>query len=107
MDADIKYASLRGHLSGERPDLAALVRREEPRRPKSRGDWESVMTHGFRGALKAGGKKNNRRLTSPGFFGDGALRFQAIAEVDFERASARDLTDLVDCTLEYLSSRQP
>ncbi|MDQ2845847.1 MAG: hypothetical protein M3Y77_05755 [Actinomycetota bacterium] len=107
MGADIEYASLRSHLSENRTDLAALVRRDSPSRPRSKGDWESVMTHGFRGALLTSGTKNSRRLTSPDFFGDGALRFQAIAEVDFERASARDLTELIECTLEYLSSRQP
>jgi len=107
MNADIECASLKGHLSKERTNLAALIRRDNPSRPKPRGDWERVMAHGFKGAPLTGGKKNNRRLTSPNFFGDGALRFQAMADVDFERASARDLTNLIDCTLEYLSSRQP
>ena len=35
------------------------------------------------------------------------VRFQVIADIDFERASAPDLTDLIDFTLIYLSSRQP
>ncbi len=65
------------------------------------------MAHGFKGAPLTNRRKNNRRLTSPDFFGDGALRFQAIADIDFERSSARDLTNLIDCTLEYLSLRQP
>jgi hypothetical protein len=107
MSADIEFASLKSHLSKERADLAALIRRDNPSRPRPKGDWESVIAHGFRGAPLADGRRNNRRLTSPDFFGDGALRFQAIADIDFERASARDLTDLIDCTLEYLSSRQP
>ena len=37
----------------------------------------------------------------------GTQRRPAIADIDFERASARDLTNLIDCTLEYLSSREP
>lgn len=107
MDADLDYASLIGHVAEERPDLAELLRREKPSRPKAKGDWERVIAHGFKEAPLEGGHKNNRRLTSPAFYGDGALRFQAIAEIDFERASARDLTDLIDLTLAYLSSRQP
>lgn len=107
MDVEIEYVSLREHLSQVRPDLAELLRRDKPSRPKARGDWDQVVTHGFRGAPLANGKKNNRRATSPDFFGDGTLRFQAIAEVNFDRASARDLTDLIDSTLEYLSSNQP
>lgn len=107
MATDIEFTSLRSHLSESRPDLAELLRRDKPSRPKAKGDWERVMVHGFVGAPLEGGKKNNRRQTSPDFFGDGALRFQAIAEVDFVRASARDLADLIDATLGYLSSRQP
>lgn len=107
MDADIDYPSLRANLSEVRPDLAELMQRDKASRPKAKGDWEQVVVHGFRGAALASRKGNNRRLTSPDFFGDGALRFQAIAEIDFERASARDVADLIDSTLEYLSSRQP
>jgi hypothetical protein len=107
VDPNIEYASLRDHLAAEQPGLAGLLRRDKPSRPRARGDWEQVIVHGFEGAPLAGGKKNSRQRTSPDFYGDGALRFQAIAEIDFERASARDLTDLIDCTLSYLASRQP
>jgi len=100
MDTIIEYASLRDQLSTERPDLAKLLRRDKPSRPRAKGDWEQVVAHGF-------GKGNNRRLTSPDFFGDGALRFEAIADIDFGRASARDVTDLLDCVLNYLVARQP
>lgn len=107
MDTDIDYASLKGQIAEERPDLAEFLRREKPSRPNANGDWERVIVHGFKGSPLPDGRPNNRRRTSPAFYGDGALRFQAIAEVDFERASARDLTDLIDFTLTYLSSRQP
>jgi hypothetical protein len=66
-----------------------------------------VIVHGFEGAPLPTGKKNNRQRSSPDFFGDGALRFQAIVEIDFEQASAREATDLIDCTLSYLALRQP
>ena len=57
--------------------------------------------------LRATVKKNNRRQTTPGFYGDGALRFEATVGIDFEHASALDLIVLIDATLEYLSSNQP
>lgn len=66
-----------------------------------------MIVHGFKGAPLPNGRANNRRSTGPGFYGDGALRFQAIAEVDFGRASTPDLIELLDFTLMYLSSRQP
>lgn len=96
----LDYASLRDHLAAEHPELASLLRRKGPSRPPSRGEWEPVIVHGFAG-------KNNRNQTRPEFYGDGTLRFQAIAEVDFGEASAADLTDLLDCTLRYLASQQP
>lgn len=40
------------------------------------------------------------------FFGDGSLCFQATSDIDFARASARHLADLIDCTLDYLAARQ-
>lgn len=107
MDADIDFASLKTELDTTDPELASLLRRDKSSRPKPKGDWESVVVRGFSGAPLKGGAKNNRRRTTPGFFGDGALRFQAIAEIDFARASAQDLTDLIDVALTYLASRQP
>jgi hypothetical protein len=107
MSADIRFSALSDHLSESRVDLAALVQRGRQSRPRPRGDWEKVVRHGFAGAPLADGKKNSRQRTAPDFYGDGALRYQAIADVDFGRASARDLVDLIDCTLAYLTSRQP
>lgn len=66
-----------------------------------------VIVHGMKGVRLEGRKTNNRRTVTPGFFGDGVLRFQAIVDIDFERASALDLTDMLDETLSYLSSREP
>jgi hypothetical protein len=108
MDSHLDHASLDSHLRRRDPHLAALLHRDKPSRPKARGDWEQVIVHGFSRAPTsdaAGG--NNRRRTSPDFFGDGTLRFQAIADISFDKASAQDLTDLIDATLEYLASRQP
>lgn len=100
MHIDIDYPSLKAHITKERPDLGEFLKREKPCRPEAKGDWEHVIVHGFKG-------EENRKNTTPDFYGDGALRFQAIVDIDFERASAPDLTDLIDLTLKYLSSRQP
>lgn len=107
MESDIQFSALKEHLTGVTPSLAALLRRDTPSRPPAKGDWEKVIVHGFKGTVAPNGKKNTRRQTTPDFFGDGALRFQAIAEIDFNQAAALDLVDLIDSTLSYLSARQP
>lgn len=107
MDTVIDAAALKEHLAMERPDLAELLRREKRSRPRAKGDWEQVIVKGFAGSPLEGGRRNNRQRTTPGFYGDGTMRFQAISDVDFSRASAHDLTELIDLTLSYLSSRQP
>ncbi len=99
MNEEIDFVALQRHLADVRPELAARLSRDRPSRPKPAGDWERVITHG----LGSGG----RRRTNPGFYGDGALRFQAIAEIDFEHASASDVTQLIDATLTYLGEREP
>lgn len=108
MDAIINYNCLKDHLAEVQPDLIdLLVPKRGSGRPEAKGDWESVIKHGFKGSPLGNGKKNNRRQTTPGFYGDGALRFEAAVDVDFEHASALDLIGLLDTTLEYLSSNQP
>ncbi|WP_458111005.1 hypothetical protein M1D88_11405 [Arthrobacter sp. R1-13] len=107
MDTDIDFAGLHAHLTTVRPDLAVLLSRDKRSRPDAKGDWEQVIVHGMKAAPQQGRNTNNRRTITPAFFGDGVLRFQAIVDVDFDRASARDLIDLIDATLTYLSVREP
>lgn len=107
MAVSLEYVSLRDYIAGQDPELALLLSRTRASRPQARGDWESVIVHGFAGAPLEDGRKNNRNRTRPIFYGDGTLRFQAIVEIDFDKASARDLTDLLDYTLGYLAARQP
>ena len=107
MAGSLEYMSLRDHIAVAAPELASLLSRTRASRPAVRGDWENVIVHGFAGAPMVDGRKNNRNRTRPAFYGDGALRFQAIVEIDFDKASATDLTDLLDCTLRYLAARQP
>jgi hypothetical protein len=107
MDQYIDFVALKKYLEGANPRLAELISREGPSRPGPAGDWEQVIRHGFTGSRLEDGKKDNRRTTRPAFYGDGALRFQAIANIDFGRARAHDITDLLDETLTYLAAMQP
>lgn len=106
MNDAITFESLR---AGTGADLRwrKLLARKGSSRPKAKGDWERVIQHGVTGSPLDGGVRNTRSRTKTGFFGDGALRFQAIAEVDFTEASAPDLVDLIAGTLGYLSAHQP
>jgi hypothetical protein len=65
------------------------------------------MRHGFSGAPLANGKKNSRRATRPGFYGDRTLRLEALVDVDFQHASAVDVVDLIIATLDYLCASEP
>lgn len=98
MDESIHHSAVHAALVETRPDLAGALRREKASRPVARGDWEQVILHGLKGAPLESGARNNRRRTTPAFYGDGALRFQAISDIDFSAASAVDLVDLIDLT---------
>lgn len=107
MDSSIDVTGFVDHVTEVQPGLSPLLFLNGPGRPDPRGDWQRVIEHGFSGAPLPGGKRNTRRTTTPGFFGDGALRFQAKLGIDFERASAQDVTDVIVCALDYLSDHQP
>ena len=107
MDSHISFLALKEHLEDVDPRLAGLLERRKSSRLTAKGDWEQVVRHGFAGAALQDGKENNRRRTRPAFYGDGALRFQAMIHVDFGSACGQDIADLLDATLTYLAERQP
>jgi hypothetical protein len=107
MDSHIDFMALKCHLEVVNPRLAGLLGRKSKARPVAKGDWERVVRHGFTGTVLPSGKKNSRRVTHPGFYGDGALRFQAIVGIDFATAYGQDIADLLDATLTYLVEGQP
>lgn len=107
MDADIDFPGLQDQLNAVRPDIAAFLSRDTKSRPGARGDWEQVILHGMKNAPLDGRTTNSRKSITPDFFGDGTLRFQAMVDIDFGRASARDVTELLDATLDYLADREP
>lgn len=99
MDDRIDSEALKSHLEASNPELARLLNRKNSSRPDAKGDWEQVMRHGFAGAPLPDGKRNDRRQRHPAYFGDGTLRFRAIADIDFVSAGAQDIADLLDATL--------
>ncbi|MEV4954025.1 hypothetical protein [Paenarthrobacter nitroguajacolicus] len=106
LDSHISFLAFKEHLEDVDPRLG-LLECKKSSRLTAKGDWEHVVRHGFAGADLPDGKKNNRRRTRPAFYGDGALRFQAMIDVDFGSACGQDIEDLLDATLTYLAERQP
>ncbi|MBO0595557.1 hypothetical protein I2485_06160 [Nesterenkonia sp. E16_7] len=107
MEHAIDHHALHARLTQHRSDLGGALSRGKSSRPAARGDGEAVIVHGLKGAPMKDGRRNTRRRTTPAFYGDGALRFQAISDIDFSRVSAQDLVDLIDLTLSHLSSSEP
>lgn len=107
MEHNIDHKALHARLTQDRSDLGEALSRGKSSRPAARGDWEAVIVHGLKGSPVKDGGRNTRRRTTPAFYGDGALRFQAISDIDFSRVSAQDLVDLIDLTLNHLSSSEP
>lgn len=95
MDAANRLSTFKEHLTVKSPNRAVLLRRDSPSRPSAKGDWEQVISQGLKGTPSPSGKKNARRQTTPDFYGDRALRFQAIAEIDFGRPIVLDLMGLL------------
>jgi hypothetical protein len=46
-----------------------------------------------------------RLQNNPGFAGDGTQRFEAVSKLDYSRATATDLIELLEASLEFLKSR--
>ncbi|NWL32663.1 hypothetical protein DM791_07060 [Paenarthrobacter nitroguajacolicus] len=107
MDTHIDFPALKRYMNVAHPQLAGLLTQDGVSRPVAKGDWEQVVRYGFAGTSAANGKKNSRQQTTPAFFGDSTLRFQATADVDFGNANGQDIVNLLDATLSYLSDRQP
>lgn len=101
MDTVICFAALDKHLQGQCPAIAALLRAKGVHcRPQPRGDWLTVIENGFP-------KGENRRQIRPDFWGDGTLCYEAIAEIDFTKASGVDLIRLLEAILRYLQFQEP
>ncbi|MBK0422785.1 hypothetical protein JD292_11950 [Leucobacter sp. CSA2] len=107
MDPIIRSRSLIAHLEESKPELSKLIFPNRRDRPEPKGSWEEIVRHGFEGVKLPDGKKSNRNQITPAFFGDRALRHEASVHVDFSRASAEDVTDLIESTLNFLRLNQP
>lgn len=110
MDDDIRIDALVGHLRVDHPHLAPLVTRSGPGRQAPAKDdvWLPVIKHGlYQRVSNPGGLPGGRKSNNPGFAGDHTRRFQAVSPIDFSKASALDLLELLEASLQYLQNRLP
>lgn len=107
MEQDLEAEALQKYLDAMNPRLAKAIQSARRSRPEAKGDWEQVIEYGFANLPKVGNRKANRRQVRPAFYGDGALRFQAMVTLDFTQLSALEIVELLDSSLTYLLERQP
>lgn len=106
MDGAIRIDALRTYLVEKHPRLGDLVVRIGPgRKPANDGVWGPVVDRGFKSTNNPGGVIGGRLQNNPGFAGDGTQRFEAVSKLDFLRATATDLIELLEASLEFLKSR--
>ena len=106
MDDAIRIDALHTHLGGKHSHLADLLLRIGPgRRPANDGAWGAVIDLGFKSTENPGGVIGGRLQNNPGFVGDGTQRFEAVSKVDYSRATATDLIELIEASLGFLKSR--
>lgn len=106
MDDSIRIDALHTHLVGKHPQLADLLLRVGPgRKPANDGAWGPAVDRGFRSTSNPGGVIGGRLQNNPGFVGDGTQRFEAVSKLDYSRATATDLIELLEASLEFLKSR--
>lgn len=107
MEEELEAAALQEYLCSVRPSLSKAIQPTRRSRPDAKGDWEQIIQHGFANLPKVKNRKPNRRQIRPAFYGDGALRFQAMGTLDFTQLNALKIVELIDASLAYLVERQP
>lgn len=105
MGSSIRVDELRKSLLAKSPHLDGLLLESGGGLKSPRGDWSEVVERGLSRSGAGGTVKGTRRTYDPGYYGDGTRRFVALSKVDFTRASALDLVELMDQTLGYLVER--
>lgn len=106
MSDAIRIDALHTHLIGKHPQLGDLLLRIGPgRKPANDGAWGPVVDRGFKSTSNPGGVIGGRLQNNPGFAGDGTQRFEAVSKLDYSRATATDLIELLEASLEFLKSR--
>lgn len=106
MDEAVRIDALRNHLAAKAPQLGDLLLRIGPgRKPANNDAWGPVVDSGFKSADNPGGLTGGRSTNNPGFVGDGTQRFEAVSKLDYSRATAVDLMELLEASLEFLKCR--
>ncbi len=108
MDESIRIDALRKHLAELHPHLDKLLLRSDAgRRPTNDDTWQQVVERGFKSKDNPQGVEGGRSQNNPGFVGDGTQRFEAVSKIDYSSATASNLIELIEVSLEYLKSRLP
>lgn len=115
MSETIKVTSFHNHLRQANPSLEKrfIARSRSRRREPNDEIWLPVVQLGLKnksnpnGIPGPNGENGTRSNNNPGFAGDGTLRFQESVNISAADMSARDLQELIDAALKYLSGRLP
>lgn len=107
MDSVLYPEALQAYLQSVDPHTADLVQLTQRPRPKARGNWQDIIQYGFQNVPRTSSRKPTRLQIRPEFYGDGALSFQTMTDLDFTRINASDIIELLAATLTYLVKHQP
>lgn len=106
MEGSIRIDALHAYLGGKHPQLGDLLLRIGPgRKPANDGAWGPVIDRGFKSTGNPDGVLGGRQQNNPGFVGDGTQRFEAVSKLDYSRATATDLIELIEASLGFLQSQ--
>lgn len=111
----IRIDAFQGHLKKVRQDLGEFVTYRGGGGRSNPDDkiWLPVVERGLRGPSNLAGvpgpegKRGTRQNLSPGFVGDGTLRFEASGQIETNLVDAVDVRDLIGEALKYLCSALP
>ena len=108
MQETIRIDTFREYLAVTNPELNSLLLSDGAgRRMVNEDKWRPVIMHGFKSSTNPRGIKGGRRSNNPGFVGDGTQRFEAVSPIDYSRASAHNVVELLEACLLYLRDRVP
>lgn len=105
MEGSIRIDALRAYLDGKHHQLGDLLLGTGlGRKPADDSAWGPVIDRGFKSTGNPDGVIGGRLQNNPGFVGDGTQRFEAVSKLDYSRATATDLIELIEASLGFLQS---
>ncbi|POH56978.1 hypothetical protein CVS28_18040 [Arthrobacter glacialis] len=106
MESSIRIDALHAYLDGKHPQLGDLLLKISPgRKPANDSAWGPVIDRGFKTTGNPDGVIGGRLQNNPGFVGDETQRFEAVSKLDYSRATAKDLIELIEASLGFLQSQ--